>query len=83
MDLVRKLVRLLRRILGREEDVDSIIRPISRIARKLQEHAAEQLRAAKEIDATVLRLQQEAKQRCEEASRAELLSIRYCQLLGS
>jgi hypothetical protein len=74
------IITLLRRIFGIEDDVDRIVKPITRITDKLAKHAEQQSSAAAFDDENAQYLLSKAEARRAAASRAKSLASRYGEL---
>lgn len=77
MKFIRNLFALLRKLVGLEEDIEKIMKPISNIVRKLESHEAKQLAAAEADEQAAIRAKARAEREREVAAEAARLREKY------
>lgn len=75
------ILDLIRRILRRHKDIDSIVSPMKNIVRDLETYSKKQADKASRDDAKAKRLVKKAAAEREEASSATALAANYKQFL--
>lgn len=77
MNVIDKILQVLRKLIGLEEDIDKIMKPISRITRKLERYQEHQLAKAEADEEAAVRAKARAAREREVAAEAERLREKF------
>lgn len=77
MNVIRSFFAFLRKLVGLEEDIEKIMKPISNIVRKLDDHQAKQLAAADADEQAAIRAKARAAREREVAAEAARLRDKF------
>lgn len=77
-----KFLAFLRDLFFSPKDTDSIVTPLTKTVKKLEKHAAKQVKKSARQAAAAVRLNQDATERVKDANRAETVKNKIGSLLS-